>query len=81
MTKEPIVIFVEDYKNMSKEEFVIYIKKIWNEGYEAGKQESWNRLDYPTYPTYPTYPNITWSLQDKVNTITEAYNNHTSATK
>lgn len=41
MAKEPIVIFVEDYKNMSKEEFAIYIKKIWKEGYEAGKADNY----------------------------------------
>lgn len=45
MAKEPIIIFVEDYKNMSKEEFALYIKKIWNEGYEAGKAENFYPLN------------------------------------
>lgn len=40
MNTQPIIIFVEDYKNMSKEEFAIYIKKIWNEGYEQGKLDA-----------------------------------------
>lgn len=48
MAKEPIIIFVEDYKNMSKEEFAIYIKKIWKEGYEAGKADNY-------------YPLTTWT--------------------
>jgi len=51
MTKEPIVIFVEDYKKMSKEEFATYIKKIWNEGYEAGKKECF-------------YPLTTWTTDN-----------------
>lgn len=40
MKTQPVVIFVEDYKNMSKEDFAIYIKKVWEEGYEQGKQDS-----------------------------------------
>lgn len=51
MKAQPIVIFVEDYKNMSKEEFAIYIKKVWEEGYEQGKQDSSPFLTYTPYCT------------------------------
>ena len=54
MAKQPIVIFVEDYKNMSKEEFATYIKKIWNEGYEAGRQERNGNYPFLT-------DNLTWT--------------------
>ena len=50
MKTQPIVIFVEDYKNMSKEEFAIDIKKVWEEGYEQGKQDS----PFLTYTPYCT---------------------------
>lgn len=56
MNTQPIVIFVEDYKNMSREEFATYIKKIWEEGYKQGKQDSNpyvlnNPHGYPPYYT------------------------------
>lgn len=36
MKKDIIVIFVEDYKQMSKEEFKEYIKQIYQQGYDKG---------------------------------------------
>ena len=36
MKQEITVIFVEDYKNMSKEEFSEYIKQIYQQGYDKG---------------------------------------------
>ena len=36
---------------MSKEEFAIYIKKIWKEGYEAGKADNY-------------YPLTTWTTDN-----------------
>jgi hypothetical protein len=36
MKQELTVIFVEDYKNMSKEEFSEYIKQIYQQGYDKG---------------------------------------------
>lgn len=39
MKKDIIVIFVEDYKQMSKEEFKEYIKQIYQQGYDKGYED------------------------------------------
>ena len=72
MEKNPIVIFVEDYKNMSKEEFATYIKKIWKEGYEAGKADYYYPLNTWTDNIHikgnvtgnPLADNITYNATD-----------------
>lgn len=59
---QPIIIFVEDYKNMSKEEFASYIKKIWEEGYQQGKADG----AYVYYPYGYPYYNTTTGNQDQL---------------
>lgn len=39
MKPEITIIFVEDYKNMSKEEFGEYIKQIYQQGYNKGYED------------------------------------------
>ena len=69
MKTQPIVIFVEDYKNMSKEEFAIYIKNVWEEGYEQGKQDS-NPYGLNS-PFVGPYTYNTTELQHTFNNVTK----------